>query len=74
MSSKFVLPVKEWINSMDKEDLKRNIKRLEYKNCQYHRWLSSSILTSNTYPIKQSIMRNHLLINMMKTRLKQLNE
>lgn len=32
MSNKFVFPVKEWIDSMDREDLKRNIKRLEYKN------------------------------------------
>ena len=73
--SRFIFPVKEWIDSMDREDLKYNIKRLEYKSYQYKRWLSSyPILTSNTYPIKQSIMRNYLLINMMKTKLEELND
>lgn len=69
MSDRFVFPAKEWIDSMDKENLKYNIKRFEHENYQYKKWLSS-----NTYPIKRSIMRNYLLITMMKIRLEELND
>ena len=66
--------IKEWIDSMDNDDLKHNIKMLKYRSHKQSQWLHSPILTSNTYPIIQSINMNYFLIDLMKTKLEELND
>lgn len=60
------------INNLSEKELEEYISMLKLRNYRNKEFVSSAVLTSNTYPIIQSIEFNNIIIKMCEERLMNL--
>lgn len=63
--------LKDDIQRLDKVGLEKNIIYLKETNRRLNGFIYSPILTRNTYPFKQQINLNNLIIGLCEKRLKE---